>query len=315
MDSTLERRSPVVPASAGATGGRSTNRRRLLGQLGDLLFLLPAVLLVGGFLLVPIGIGIVRSLYNWSPGYASPFVGVKNYTTLAANAAFRQILRNEGIFILAVPLWVILPLIVSLLLYRRVPFAGAVRTLIFFPAVASPAILGIFFRGVLAPDGMLNSAVRSVGAGSLSRNWLAEPNLVKPVMICVLAWSGMGIGVLVFSAALSAVDPSLFEVAELEGANALQRLRYVVLPTLRPVVELYLALQVLTVFTGLFSWIYVLTGGGPGFASTTLDFDIYQHALSYGEFGLAAAESVYLMVIIVIIVLITRRIQRGRLDA
>jgi len=86
-------------------------------------------------------------------------------------------------------------------------------------------------------------------------------------------------------------------------------LRFVVLPALKPVVDLYIALMVLMVFVGLFGWIYVLTGGGPGFASTTLDYDIYQNALAYGKFGLASAESVYLFAIVVCVIVLSRRLR------
>jgi ABC-type sugar transport system permease subunit len=160
---------------------------------------------------------------------------------------------------------------------------------------------------------VLNTLLRDIGAGSLAQNWLGNPSLVKPVLIVIIAWATTGTGVIIFSAALSALDPSLLEAAEVEGASTLQRLRFVVIPALRPVIELYFLLQVLNVFIGLFGWIFVLTGGGPGFASTTLDFDIYQHALVYGQFGVAAAESVYLFGMIVTVVVgvtFARRVAR-----
>jgi multiple sugar transport system permease protein len=304
-----------LPVRSTRTGSRARTRSRsrlrvFAGQAADFLFLVPALVLVGGLLLIPIGIGIVRSLYNWDPGYTSSFVGFANYTELAGSDIFREIMKNEGFYLLAVPVWVVLPLGIALFLFERVPFAGVCRTLIFYPAVASPAILGIFFRGVLAPTGLINSVLRAVGLDGLARNWLSDPHLVKPVLVCVIAWASAGTGVVIFSAALSALDPTLLEAADVEGATGLQRLRYVVLPAVRPVVDLYTALMVLMVFVGLFGWIYVLTGGGPGFSSTTLDYDIYQHALTYGQFGVAAAESVYLLGIVAIIVVLTRRMRK-----
>jgi ABC-type sugar transport system permease subunit len=301
----------ATPLSAPTAGAERRSPVRVVGAAAaDALFLAPAAVLVGGLLLLPIGIGLYHSLYNWHPGYASPFVGFANYTELASNALCREILRNEASYLLGVPIWVIMPIVIALFLHDRVPFAGAVRTFIFYPAVASPAILGIFFRGVLAPEGLLNTLLRAVGLKALAQNWLADPTLVKPVLIAVIAWASTGSGVIIFSAALSALDPSLLEAANVEGASGWQRIRFVVLPALKPVVDLYIALMVLTVFIGLFGWIYVLTGGGPGYASTTLDYDIYQHALLYGQFGLAAAESVYLMGFVVVIVLLTRRLRR-----
>jgi ABC-type sugar transport system permease subunit len=183
-------------------------------------------------------------------------------------------------------------------------------TIIFFPAVASPAIVGIFFRGVLSSNGLLDTLLRSVGLGGLAKNWLSDPGLVKPVIICVVAWATAGVGVVIFSAALSGIDPNLIEAAEVEGASGLQKLRFVMIPALRPVIDLYLAFMVLIVFVGLFAWIFVLTAGGPGFASSTLDYDIYQHALFYGQFGLAAAESVYLLGLVVVVLLLASRLRR-----
>lgn len=276
----------------------------------DGLFLLPALGLVGWLLLYPIGTSVFRSFYDWNPGYHSSFVGLANYTALAGNLAFQQILRNEAVFLIGVPVWVVLPLLIAILLQERVPFAGVVRTIIFFPAVASPAILGIFFRSILAPMGLLNTLLDSIGLGFLARNWLSDPNLVKPVIIAVITWATAGVGVVMFSAALGAMEPHLIEAADVEGASSWQKLRFVIFPTLRPVIDLYAALMVLNVFAGLFAWIYVLTSGGPGFATTTLDFDIYQRALTYGQFGLAAAESMYLLALVVLIVVFARRIRK-----
>ena len=126
--------------------------------------------------LVPDRQRVLHSFYNWNPGYTSAFVGLANYTSLAGSEVFREILSNEGVFLLGVPLWVLLPLAIALFLYERVPLAGLARTIIFYPSVAAPAIMGIFFRGILQPDGLLNTGLRGIGAGGLARNWLGDPN-------------------------------------------------------------------------------------------------------------------------------------------
>ena len=205
--------------------------------------------------------------------------------------------------------WVLLPLALALFLYERVPFAGVARTLIFYPAVASPAILGIFFRGVSAPTGLLNSVLGAVGLDGLEQNWLADPKLVKPVLICIIAWATAGVGVIIFSAALSAMEPSLLEAAEVEGASAWQRIKWVVFPALRPVIDLYVALMVLTVFVGMFGWIYVLTGGGPGTRarpSISTSTSARWYTASSGSLRLSPFTS---SAIVVIVVLLARRLR------
>jgi len=257
------------------------------------------LLFLGTLVLVPTGIAVFRSFYQWDPGYESPFVGLANYGEIIASEVVRAIAKNEALFMIGVPLWAGVPLFVALLLYERVPFAGLFRTIFFFPAVLSPVILGILFRALLRPDGLINATLASVGLDSLQRNWIDDPALVKPVLIVVVMWYTMGFGVVLYSAALSSVAPELFEAAEIDGASWLQRLRYVMVPA---ILILNLIFSVGTVFL-LFGYIYVLTQGGPGYASTTIDYDIYQNAMQYGYFGLAAAEAVLLLGVMLVILL------------
>jgi multiple sugar transport system permease protein len=229
-------------------------------------------------------------------------VGFDNFSSLLHSASFQQILRNQAILLLGLPLWALLPLVIAALLYDGVPAPSIFRTIFFFPATVSPAVIGILFSFLLGPSGPLNTTLSDVGLGALSSNWLSDPSLVKPVIIAVLAWATMGTGVVIFSAALSGVAPELFEAAALDGATWLQRFRYVTVPSVRRVIELWVVILVITVFVAVFPWIFTLTRGGPGFSSTTIDFDIYQNALQFGYYGTAAAEAVVLLVIVFIVV-------------
>ena len=264
-------------------------------HLAELPYLVPVALLLAAFTFVPAAIAWTHAFTAWNPGYDSPFIGLDNFRTLFADPTFREVLGNQVVFLLGVPLWVLLPLALSLLLYERVPAAGLFRTILFFPAVLPPTIIAIMFRSLLAPDGLVNDVLRTVGLGGLAQPWLDSPGLVKISLILLLAWAGLGVGVVMFGAALSSVSVELFEAAALDGANFLQRLRFVVIPGIRGTIVLYTVLQVLTVFLFLFAWIYVLTNGGPGFASTTMDFDIFERSMAQGFFGVAAAESIVLV--------------------
>lgn len=280
--------------------------------MGDVVFLLPIVLVVGVAIVLPTASAVVHSFTNWNPGFASPGVGLHNYAFLLNSASFQQILENQGFLLLGLPLWVFGPLVIATALHDRVPAPGLFRTVLFFPATVSPAVIGILFVMILAPSGPLNTALRGIGLGGLAGNWLASTSLVKPTLIVVLAWATFGTGVVIFSAALSAVPQELFEAAELDGATWWQRFRCVVLPGVRRIVELWAVILVITVFVGIFPWIFTLTRGGPGYSSTTIDFDIYQNALSFGYFGIAAAESVILLVIVAFVIAVGRLIFRER---
>jgi ABC-type sugar transport system permease subunit len=270
--------------------------------VGEFVYALPVMVVIGVLIVLPTASVVAHSFTNWQPGYPSPWVGLANYRELLDSDQFREILKNQAYLLLGVPLWTIAPLVLAALLYERVPFPGVLRTIYFFPATVSPAVIGILFSFVLAPTGPVNTGLRDIGLGGLASNWLADDRLVKPVVIAVLAWATIGTGVVIFSAAMSAIPPELFEAAALDGGTWWQRFRHVTVPSVRRVIELWVVILVITVFVAVFPWIFTLTRGGPGYSSTTIDFDIYQNALGNGYFGTAAAEAVMLLMIVGVVV-------------
>ena len=226
----LSRRT-AIPADTDPKDVKSTLVTR--ASVADLGFVLPAVVLIGLVMVLPGVVALTMSLFRWSPGFKSPFVGLDNYVDLLTSEEFHAILGNQGVLLLGVPLWSILPLLVAFVLYERVPFAGLFRTVYFFPAILSPAIVGILFRAILAPDGVVNELLRSIGLGALVLSWLDDATIVKPTLILVLAWQSLGLGVVIFSSALAALDPQQLDAAQIDGASWLQRLRHVVIPEIR----------------------------------------------------------------------------------
>jgi ABC-type sugar transport system permease subunit len=276
--------------------------RTLSGQMLESMFTWPLIFLVGLFMIVPILDTVVHSFYNWNPGYSTVFTGLTNYSEVFHSAIIRQVAVNELVLVIGVPLWAGVPLVIALMLYDRVPGAGIFRTIFFFPAVLSPAVIGIVFNSLLQPDGTLNDTLRHFGLGFLAHDWIDSASLVKPSLIFIVAWFSLGFGVLIYGAALSSVPIELFEAAEVDGATWFQQLRYVMFPAIRPMVLLNIVLNFGNVFL-LFGYIFVLTHGGPGYSSTTIDWNIYQTAVLFGQFGLAAAESVLVLVIFVLVII------------
>lgn len=284
--------------------GRPHRPRRTRQDVGELLFIAPAAALICLAVLLPTVNGLYHGFTDWQPGFASPWVGLENFRALFGSQVFRQIVYNEFFLLLGLPLWVGAPLLLTFLLDRGVPQAGVFRTIFFFPSVLSPVIVGILFTFLLGTGGALNEALASLGLESLQRDWLTDEALVKPVIIVVLLWAGVGTGVVIFSASLSTLPREQMEAAAIDGAGWAAQLRYVMLPHLLPVIGVYALLQVINVFLWSFAWIYVLTAGGPGYSSTTLDYHIYSNALSFGNFGEAAAEGVVLLSLVAAVVLI-----------
>ena len=195
-------------------------------------------------------------------------------------ATFHQILANEGVYLLGVPFWTVLPIAIAVFLSKRVLGAGVVRAIIFMPAVVSPVLLGVMFTPLLSPTGLVNETLSKLGLGFLDRAWLSNPQLVKPTIIVVLAWSSVGLGVAVFTAGLTGIPSELIDAALVAGASSWQRLVHVILPGLRKPVAPWAVYNALSVFLWLFGFIYALTQGGPGDSSSSIDYDVYSNAVT-----------------------------------
>lgn len=288
-------------------GGSAPRRSRrpfrggLSGGPAAMLLIVPIVVLELAVLFVPLLYIAYRSLFNWQPGGISTFIGFENYAGLFADPTFWQVVGNQFFYLLGLPLWVIAPLIIAFMLREKVAGAGFFRSVYFLPAVMSPAIVALVFRALLSSDGPINALLRSVGLGALARPWLADEASVKPVIIILVLWAGFGTGVLIFSAALSAVPKHLFEAARLDGVGFWGEFWHIAVPSIRSTVVLWMIFQVISIFLFMFSWVYVLTRGGPGLASATMDFAIYQEFMRFGFFGSAAAQSVVLVLLIILV--------------
>lgn len=284
--------------------------RRVYRTLATTLYATPLILGIVAVIVGPALYAISQSFFNWQPGGPSTFVGLANFTSLAQSASFRQILVNEGIYLLGLPFWIFIPLVIAVFLSTRVRIAGAVRTIMFLPAVVSPALLGVMFTPILSPTGLIDTTLAKAGLSRLAQPWLESPALVKPSIIVILAWANVGLGVAIFTAALTGLNPEVLDAAHVEGASSWQRLRYIILPLLFRTVVLWAIYQALGVFLWMFGLIYALTSGGPGNSSTSIDYDIFTNTITNGLFGLGAAESVYLLVIVGLLALLGWRLGR-----
>lgn len=290
--------------------GRTRRRGSAQGGRSALLLLLPLVALEVVVLFAPLLYIAYRSFFNWQPGGYSAFIGFENYARIFSDPAFWEVVGNQFFYLLGLPIWVVAPLIVAYLLRENVAGARFFRSIYFLPTVMSPAVVALVFRALLSGDGPLNALLRSVGLGDMARPWLADAATVKPVIIVLVLWAGFGTGVLIFSAALSAIPEHIFEAARLDGVGFWGEFWHIAVPSIRPSILLWMVFQVISIFLFMFSWVFVLTRGGPGLASATMDFAIYQEFMRFGFFGTAAAQSVVLVLLIVTVAAIGALVMR-----
>lgn len=272
------------------------------------LAILPAILLIGGLLLYPIGYAIFISFNKTINGITFQWIGLTNFTRLLNDPTLWRVLGNNFLFLTAVPLVLISSLLCAALIYEEVWGWRFFRVVFFMPSVISMVVIGTLFRQLFDYEGPINQII--VSLGGQQTDWLARGNTSAFVIVLVLVWSGFGYGMLILLSAMSNIDPSIFESSRLDGANWWQRIRYITIPLIAKVLAFLAVINVIYTFLSLFGLIYVLTGGGPGYETTTLDYFIYLKAFSGFDFGQAAALALMLAVITLLLTVIQLKVAR-----
>ena len=260
-----------------------------------LLFLLPALLLVLVFRVIPLFWGFGISLTNATSTSPGEFIGAGNYLMALDDPNFRASIANAGVVLLAVPFFVTIPMLLAILIDQGVPGRGFFRSVYFFPVVLSSVIIGSIFSIVLSFNGSVNGLLKVLGIPGV--DWLGRSATALPVTLIIQSWSTFGMGVLIFLAGLSTVPKDMVEAARLEGAKMWQIWWHVIIPELRPIIEFSTVITTIGLLTSMFGLIYVLTGGGPGTATTVPEYLIWSAQGRLNQPAYAAALSIILFVI------------------
>jgi ABC-type sugar transport system permease subunit len=272
-----------------------TARTRLLAAL---CFLLPAAAVLLVLRIVPIGQAFTLSFTRWN-GVGDPlFVGLDNFEQVLADPVFWSALRNNLLILLSLPLWVLGPLLIAAIIAAGVPGAKFFRLMVFLPAVLSPVVVGAYYNVILRYNGPFNAFLDAVGLGALRMQWLNDPNTALLTVVLILVWATLGIGVLIYLAALAQVNPELYDAAELDGAGWFQQQRDITIPQTRRTIEFWFVIVLISTFTTVFPFIYTLSRGGPGYSTYTLDYYVYEAAFFGGSFGYASAVGMVLLIIV-----------------
>jgi len=293
-------------------GRRETAHRRSLGyrlrkSASWYLFIAPNVLTFLVFTLFSWVFLIYLSLHDWNLLGAKQFVGVQNYTRMLSDKILAKALANTFAYIL---MFVVPVACVSLglatLVNTRLRGMYLFRALFYLPVVTSIAVIAIIWRFILIPrpDGILNYFLRQVGIAP--KEWLLDPHLAMPSITMMQIWSTMGYYMVLWLAGLQSVPEELYEAARIDGAGRWALFRYVTVPMLRPTTIFIVMIATIGAFQ-MFGPPYMLTGGGPMYATTTMVYYIWQLAFGRYLMGYASASSIVLFVLILIASLIQRK--------
>jgi multiple sugar transport system permease protein len=261
-------------------------------------FLVPLVVVWGLFLILPIVQTACYSFTQWD-GLTASWNGVGNYVTLIHSTEFGNVLFNNFLLLLAVPLAVFLPFCIALLIAMEPPGWRWVRALIFLPATLSWVVIGIVWLRFYSSDGVLNSLLGRVGLGPWDLLGSVRTAII-PIALTFI-WSQIGQNTLIFLIGLSSIDPSILEAATIDGAGVIATVREIILPLMTRFIVFASIITLIAAFTALFSLIFVMTGGGPGFSTTTMEFYIYRLAFGQTDFGMGATVGVVLLAFIALI--------------
>ena len=261
------------------------------------LFLAPGLLIYSIVVVYPMVYSAYLSLFRWdgiSP--TKVFVGLGNYVTLfTQNEVFWIALKNNAIWLIAA---LILPTSIGLglavLLNLKFRGSAIFRSIFYFPAVLSLAVVGLIWTWIYHPDlGLLNQVLGASGLKALQRNWLSDPLIALYPVIIAATWSAVGLPMLLFLAGLQTVPPELLEAAKIDGAGPIRRFMHVTFPLLRETTLIVLAITAINALKA-YDIIYAMTNGGPANRTQLLSTWMYFLTYNYNQVGLGTAIAMVL---------------------
>ena len=261
-------------------------------------FVVPAVAVVGSVIVFPWVFTVWMSLQEWTVGGARRFTGLSNYMRLVSDERF---LTSVGHTLVYTFLAVVLPLIfgtfAALIFNSRLPFRGVLRGVFVMPMMATPVAVALVWTMMFHPQlGVLNYLLSLVGIGPQA--WVFNPSTVIPSLVLVETWQWTPLVMLIVLGGLAAIPAEPYESAEIDGANVLQRFRYITLPMIAPFLMVAVIIRTIDALKS-FDIIYAITQGGPGTASETINLYLYSVAFAYYDVGYGSAIAVVFFAIVI----------------
>ncbi len=271
-------------------------------------FLLPALLLYLIFVIYPIVLSIRYSFFDWNGlGPLTDWVGLGNYAKALSDPLFLEAVQhNFIIIILSLLLQIPFALSMALLISRNLKGEGVFRVMYFAPYILSEVVTGVVWRQIYRPDGVFDVILNSIGAGSLTNEWLANPNIALYSLFIVISWKFFGFHMVLMLAGLQQIPKELEEATAVDGATYWQGLRHVTLPLLGPTIRVSVFLSIIGALQ-FFDLVWVMTKGGPVNSTSTMATYLVDWAFRRSQFGYASAVSVIVFGLSLIVALLYQR--------
>jgi fructooligosaccharide transport system permease protein len=290
---------------------RRINKHGFLGFFlsSKFLFLLPAFILIGVFVIYPLILAVGYSFtdyYLLKPDNIS-FVGLDNYVGIVEDKYAKQSFFNSTKYVIyIVPLQVALSLFLAILIAKKSKVNTFFRTAFFSPYILSIIVVSLLWKNILDPElGIVNVFLAELGFSK--QEFFGNPDLALQTISFIILWQGISFQMLIIMAALQEIPSSLYEAADIEGANAWQKFRYITVPSIKD--QLVFVLIVVT--TGTFKIIIeplVLTNGGPQGSTSSILLYMFEQGTRYRQIGYSSAITVVFALILIIIAFVQRKL-------
>ncbi|MDR5699727.1 carbohydrate ABC transporter permease [Agromyces aerolatus] len=298
----------VRPGADAPRPARARGRRRSRFN-SAYLFLLPAGLVLGVFVIYPLIATGWMSLHDWSVGGRSAWIGLDNYAELAADSRFWNAMRVTVTYtVVVVIVQIALSLAIAQALRKTSWFTALLRSAYYFPTIVSLAVVGVIWQFLLDPQiGLVNTWLQAAGIDT--PDFLRDPATALPAIVVVGIWKGLGFTLIIILAGLQSVPGELYEAARIDGAGPWRQYWSITLPLLRPATTF--ATVIATVQSlQLFELSYVMTRGGPLFSTESVVMYLYQRGFIDFRMGYASAIAWVLFVVILAISFVQLRMMR-----
>ncbi len=268
--------------------------------------------LIGAVFAYPVVTLVKYSLENvsTSPYVPTTYAGLSNFRYIFSDSLFRTALGNNIKLFLCVPILAVLAVLVSAILFDRPRGWRAYRTVLFVPYILSIPVVGVVFGTLFQLNGTANTILRHAGLGALAQDWLGSTAWALPTIMFVIVWKELGFGIILCLARLASVDEQLFEAAKVDGAGWWRLLRHVTVPQLLPALAFYVVVELITMLSWVFAYVYVMTLGGPQNSTVVSEYYIYQAFFQNSVAGVGAAAGVTLLGVVSLFILL--RVWMGR---
>ncbi|MDE1548920.1 carbohydrate ABC transporter permease [Jeotgalibaca caeni] len=252
------------------------------------------------FTLIPFFTSLYGSFTDWNGLGQMNFIGLRNYQNLIKDSYFWQTLGNTFYLMLGIPVGLILSFLLASALNRWIVGKTVFRVIYYIPVVSSLAAISILWQWAYNGDfGLVNQVLAIFGIDG--PNWLQNVDTVKPAIIIMTVWKGLGYSMLLYLAAIQSVPKTFYEAAELDGANVFQRFRYITWPMVRPITFFLIVTNIIG-GSQIFTEINIMTPtGGPQYSSATIVWYLWRQAFNNWKMGYASAISVVLGILIFVI--------------